>query len=110
MDKTVTSRLRWPVLVGVLMCLTLVLVVTACELVRPVLIGDAIDIYIEGYSEPYCIVENSDLSFQNQFLSREDNCTSYAQMVMVDEQYVYFADLSVEESASLLERQTDRNF
>ena len=85
-----------------LLCLTLVLVVTACELVRPVLIGDAIDIYIEGYSEPYCIVENSDLSFQNQFLSREDNCTSYAQIVMVDEQYVYFADLSVEESASLL--------
>ena len=31
-----------------LLCLVLVLVVTACELVRPVLIGDAIDIYIEG--------------------------------------------------------------
>ena len=85
-----------------LLCLVLVLVVTACELVRPVLIGDAIDIYIEGYNEPYCIVENSDLTFQGQSLSREENCSSYAQILMVDEQYVYFTDLNAEESASLL--------
>ncbi len=84
-----------------LLCLVLVLVVTACELVRPVLIGDAIDIYIEGYNEPYCIVENSNLIFQGQSLSREENCTSYAQIMMVDEQYVYFTDLSSEQSASL---------
>ena len=85
-----------------LLCLVLVLVVTACELVRPVLIGDAIDIYIEGYNEPYCIVENSDLTFQGQSLSREENCSSYAQILMVDEQYVYFTDLNAGESASLL--------
>ena len=85
-----------------LLCLVLVLVVTACELVRPVLIGDAIDIYIEGYNEPYCIVENSNLTFQGQSLSREENCSSYAQILMVDEQYVYFTDLNAEESASLL--------
>ncbi|MBR5290426.1 MAG: ABC transporter ATP-binding protein [Erysipelotrichaceae bacterium] len=85
-----------------LLCLVLVLVVTACELVRPVLIGDAIDIYIEGYNEPYCIVENSDLTFQGQSLSRAENCSSYAQILMVDEQYVYFTDLNAEESASLL--------
>ena len=85
-----------------LLCLVLVLVVTACELVRPVLIGDAIDIYIEGYNEPYCIVESSDLTFHGQSLSREENCTSYAQLMMVDEQYVYFTDLNGEQSASLL--------
>ena len=85
-----------------LLCLALVLVVTACELVRPVLIGDAIDIYIEGYNEPYCIVENSDLTFHGQSLAREENCTSYAQLMMVDEQYVYFTDLTGEQSASLL--------
>ena len=85
-----------------LLCLVLVLVVTACELVRPVLIGDAIDIYIEGYNEPYCIVESSDLTFHGQSLAREENCTSYAQIVMVDEQYVYFTDLNGEQSASLL--------
>ena len=84
------------------LCLVLVLVVTACELVRPVLIGDAIDIYIEGYNEPYCIVENSDLTFHGQSLAREENCTSYAQLMMVDEQYVYFTDLTGEQSASLL--------
>ena len=85
-----------------LLCLVLVLVVTACELVRPVLIGDAIDIYIEGYNEPYCIVESSDLTFHGQSLAREENCTSYAQLMMVDEQYVYFTDLNGEQSASLL--------
>lgn len=85
-----------------LLCLVLVLVVTACELVRPVLIGDAIDIYIEGYNEPYCIVESSELTFRGQSLSREENCTSYAQLMMVDEQYVYFTDLNGEQSASLL--------
>ena len=85
-----------------LLCLALVLVVTACELVRPVLIGDAIDIYIEGYNEPYCIVESSDLTFHGQSLAREENCTSYAQLMMVDEQYVYFTDLTGEQSASLL--------
>lgn len=85
-----------------LLCLVLVLVVTACELVRPVLIGDAIDIYIEGYNEPYCIVESSELTFRGQSLSREENCTSYAQLMMVDEQYVYFTDLNDEQSAALL--------
>ena len=85
-----------------LLCLVLVLVVTACELVRPVLIGDAIDIYIEGYNEPYCIVESSDLTFHGQSLAREENCTSYAQLMMVDEQYVYFTDLNAQQSASLL--------
>ena len=85
-----------------MMCLILVLVVTACELVRPVLIGDAIDMYIEGYSEPYCIVEHSDLEFKGQYLEREENCTQFAQMMMVNDQYAYFTDLTNEESQMLL--------
>ncbi len=85
-----------------LLCFVLVLVVTGCELIRPVLIGDAIDVYIEGYSVPYCIVEESSLEFNSQHLARGTECSSYAQIMMVNEQYVFFTDLSKQDSESLL--------
>ncbi len=84
------------------LCLAMVLAVTACELIRPVLIGDAIDIYIEGYTRPYCMAESGDLQFQGDYLTREENCFRYAQILMVNEQYVYFKDLNAQESESLL--------
>ena len=43
-----------------LLALVLVLAVTGIDLVRPVLIGDAIDTYIEGYNVPYEYVAEED--------------------------------------------------
>ena len=84
------------------LCLVLVLALTGCELIRPILIGDAIDLYIEGYGAPYCMVEESSLVFENEALSKEtENCTQFAQIVSVDEQYVYFSHLNQEESELL---------
>jgi len=84
------------------LCLVLVLIVTGCELIRPVLIGDAIDIYIEGYSAPYCVVEQSDLKFGDRYLHRDDSCREYAQIMMVNEQYAFFAGLTEQQSEALL--------
>ena len=39
-----------------LLALLLVLIVTGIDLVKPVLIGSAIDDYIEGYGKPYAVV------------------------------------------------------
>ncbi|MBP3398624.1 MAG: ATP-binding cassette domain-containing protein, partial [Erysipelotrichaceae bacterium] len=85
-----------------IICLVLVLVVTGCELIRPVLLGDAIDLYIEGYSEPYCIVESSELVFKTDALDRNtESCSSYARLLLVDEQYVYFRGLSSSDNDAL---------
>lgn len=83
-------------------CLVLVLVVTGCELIRPVLLGDAIDLYIEGYSEPYCIVESSELVFMGDALDKNsESCLSYARLLLVDEEYVYFKGLNASQNDAL---------
>lgn len=86
--------------------LILVLCITGFELLRPVLIGEAIDTYIENYSEPYQIVEKSDLYFEDYYLSKEktnDENASFVQLVNVQDNYYLFSDLNLEQSQSLTE-------
>ena len=82
----------------------LVLLITVFELLRPILIGDAIDTYIEGYNQPYAIVEKSDLSFQGEYLSKDlEGADCFAQLLMYEDEYYYFTDLNAQESEELHE-------
>lgn len=87
-----------------ILSLVLVLLITGFELVRPILIGNAIDEYIEGYGTPYGIVEESDLYFKNIYLTKDlDNANRYAQLVNFEDNYYYFTNLNQQESTMLTE-------
>lgn len=84
------------------LALVLVLVITCLELYRPILIGDAIDLYIEGYDTPYAVVEESDLEFEGQYLSKDlEGASEFAQLIMYKDEYYYFNGLTKTESDDL---------
>ena len=80
------------------LCLVLVLLSTAFNLYRPILIGDAIDDYIEGYNHPYAYVDAADAEFEfdGLYLSRHydaDKAQAWALMVYYGDQYYLVRDL-----------------
>lgn len=93
-----------PYIKQMVISLILVLLITGFELLKPVLIGDAIDLYIEGYNTPYGITETSDLQFEGDYLTKDlENCTSFSQLVMYQDDYYYFKDLDKTQSDDLFE-------
>lgn len=87
-----------------ILALVLVLVITCLELYRPMLIGDAIDLYIEGYNTPYAVVEESDLSFKGDYLSKDvENATEFSQLILFEDEYYYFTNLNKQQSEELYE-------
>lgn len=87
-----------------ILALVLVLVITCLELYRPMLIGDAIDLYIEGYNTPYAVVEESDLKFEGDYLSKDvENAEEFAQLILYEDNYYYFTDLNKQQSDELYE-------
>lgn len=91
-----------PYIKQMVISLILVLLITGFELLKPVLIGDAIDLYIEGYNTPYGITETSDLQFQGDYLTKDlEKCTSFSQLVMYQDDYYYFKDLDKTQSDAL---------
>ncbi len=97
-----------PYIKQMVLSVVLVLLITVFELSKPILIGDAIDIYIEGYNTPYGVVEESDLYFEGQYLSKDvENASSYSQLVLFNEEYYYFTNLNKEESNKLYEMTQD---
>lgn len=91
-----------PYLKQMILSLVLVLLITGFELIRPILIGDAIDTYIEGYNQPYAVVEKSDVFFQGEYLSKDvSDANKFSQLVMYQNQYYYFKDLTKLESQDL---------
>ena len=93
-----------PYMKQMILSLVLVLLITGFELLRPILIGDAIDTYIEGYNTPYAVVGESDLSFQGDYLSKDlTGADTFAQLVMFEDQYYYFNDLTKKQSDELYE-------
>ena len=97
-----------PYIKQMVLSVVLVLLITVFELSKPILIGDAIDIYIEGYNTPYGVVEESDLYFEGQYLSKDvENASSYSQLVLFEEEYYYFTNLNKEESTTLYEMTQD---
>jgi len=75
--------------------LILVLVVTVLDLLRPILIGDAIDSYIEGYNAPYAYTDeaNAQVTFDGLSLTRETNgADTFALLVYYDDSYWFVRD------------------
>ena len=87
----------------VIISLVLVLFITCFELLRPVLIGDAIDTYIEAYNEPYAISDTiTDVMFNGDYLSRDlEGASRFAQIINDGENYYYFSDLNKTQSEDL---------
>lgn len=84
--------------------LVLVLLITGFELIKPVLIGDAIDQYIEGYDTPYGMLETGGIEFQGDHLTKNlDDCSSYALLLMYEDEYYYFSQLNQTQSNQLYE-------
>jgi len=94
-----------PYVKTVALCLALVLAITAMDLYRPILIGNAIDNYIEDYARPYAYVSAADaeVTFDGLSLSRAEGVTAdaYAMMLYYGERYYFVRDLTPAESEEL---------
>ena len=91
---------------------TLVLFIIVVELYRPIIIGDAIDNYINGYYSPYIACDASDdgaVPYKDFYLTRdfeEDSLPSDArfyQILLYENQYYMAENLTAEESVALIE-------
>ena len=91
---------------------TLVLFIIVVELYRPIIIGDAIDNYINGYYSPYIVCDASDdgaVPYKDFYLTRdfeEDSLPSDArfyQILLYENQYYMAENLTAEESVALIE-------
>ncbi|MBQ7145843.1 MAG: ABC transporter ATP-binding protein [Lachnospiraceae bacterium] len=92
--------------------------VTGINLIKPILIGNAIDDHIEGYDKPYVYVEKEQaqtvLSFEgrNLILSKEAKAgpgAVFARMIYYQERYFLIKDLNAEE-LDLLKEMEDAGF
>ncbi|MBQ4382700.1 MAG: ABC transporter ATP-binding protein [Oscillospiraceae bacterium] len=95
----------------VIVCLVLALVLTALDLYRPILIGQAIDDNIEGYDYPYVYSagENS-VSYKGESLVKltketfeTDSRDDYAVTVLYEDAYYFFTHLTHADCAAVLE-------
>ena len=82
----------------------LVLFIIVVELYRPIIIGDAIDDYINGYHTPYVVCDaNADgaVSYNDFYLTRDFDSknlpadTTYYQILLYENQYYMAEALSV---------------
>ena len=92
----------------------LVLLIIGVELYRPILIGNAIDEYINGYYRPY-VVSNASASdavlWNNIYLSRESVDTAsgssdFYQIFLLDNRYYMAEHLTKDECTALQEADT----
>ncbi|MBR5565599.1 MAG: ABC transporter ATP-binding protein [Roseburia sp.] len=90
----------------------LVLFIIVVELYRPIIIGDAIDDYINGYYSPYVVCDvNAEgaVSYNDFYLTRDFDAetvasdTTYYQILLYENQYYMAEALSLEESLALVE-------
>ena len=96
----------------VALCLQLGMVVTGLNLLRPMLIGKAIDSHIQGYDRPFLYTDESaaELSYDGLYLSRvekdeikADDTGRYAVIVYLDEQYYLLRDLDASQTRELFD-------
>ena len=82
-----------------ILALVLVLIVTGIDLVKPVLIGNAIDDYIEGYDKPYVQAAPGEAQITIGSLPLKPAGTEraegalYARLIYVEEDYYLVRDL-----------------
>lgn len=90
----------------------LVLFIIVVELYRPIIIGDAIDDYINGYYSPYVVCDagaDGAISYNDFYLTRDFETetlpadTTYYQILLYENQYYMAEALSAEESKALVE-------
>ncbi len=103
--KRLLTYVKPHVRVGVL-CFVLVLLSTAFNLYRPILIGDAIDDYIEGYGRPWAVVgqDDAEIEIDGLYLARGASAESaqrFALTLYYDERYFLARDLSAEQAQAL---------
>lgn len=84
----------------------LVLFIIVVELYRPIIIGNAIDNYINGYYYPFTETTadaNGAVSYKDIYLTREfdDSSTNYYQILLYENQYYMAENLSLEETEIL---------
>lgn len=75
--------------------LVLVLFIIALELYRPIIIGDAIDDYINSYYEPYAVVDAADktINYDGKLLTKDfdkDTATEFYQIFLHEDEYYLF--------------------
>lgn len=80
------------------LCLVLVLCISGLDLLRPMIIADAIDSYIEGYNTPYYQVEDSWVKDEEMVQG-----ANYGLLVLYEDQYYWFTELSKDEVILLQE-------
>ncbi len=95
-----------PYLKRMFFCLCLVLLITGLDLIKPMLIADAIDNYIEGYNRPYAVVSQSEgeIEYNGIYLTKNFDALQveeYAQLIYFEDQYYYFSGLNRTQSESL---------
>lgn len=87
----------------------LVLFIIVVELYRPIVIGDAIDLYITGYYQPYAVTTEDGegaVQYGDVWISREaakEDADTYYQMILFEDHYYMVEDLTVEECEILKE-------
>lgn len=90
----------------------LVLFIIVVELYRPIIIGDAIDDYINGYYSPYVTCEAGDdgaVPYNGLYLTRDfetealPSDTTYYQILLYENQYYMVEELTAAESEALIE-------
>ena len=87
----------------------LVLFIIVVELYRPIVIGDAIDLYITGYYQPYAITTEDAkgaVPYEDVWISREaakEGADTYYQMILFEDHYYMVEDLTEEDCEILKE-------
>lgn len=94
----------------------LVLAITGFDLLRPILVGDAIDTYIDGYNIPYIEVSSNTkgaMQYHNVFLEKEDadftaeEGQKYYQLFLYQDEYYFFEQVDVNAQKILMEPSQD---
>lgn len=91
----------------VMACATLlVLFIIAVELYRPIIIGDAIDDYINGYYAPYTVTTEDApgaVAYRDIYLTRDSSVTGapYYQLILYQDRYYMAENLTADECAVL---------
>lgn len=93
-------------------CLALVLLVTGLELLRPILVGRAIDDYIEGYGRRYAYVDSAEapIGYDGLYLSKDYDparAETFALMLYDGTDYYLVRDLTGEQASVLEELSPD---
>lgn len=92
----------------------MVLLITVVELYKPIIIGDAIDEYINGYYYPYAVVEETAkgaVAYKDIYISKDFEGTpadgSYYQMLLYDDSYYMAERLTAAQCKELEEADAD---